>query len=83
MLAVLGCVWLCLAVLGCAWLAFVNLKLRFPFACCTGFGLDFHKILDRFWIDLTRFLIELDNILIFWADLIRSWLDLDDSLTRF
>ena len=37
-LAVLGCAWLCLAMLGCAWLAFVNLKLRFPFACCTGFG---------------------------------------------
>ena len=48
-LAVLGCVWLCLAVLGCAGLAFVNLKWRFPFACCTGFrviGAHFRSKID-------------------------------------
>ena len=36
-LPVPGCAWLCLAMHGCAWLAFVNLKLRFPFACFSGF----------------------------------------------
>ena len=51
-LAVLGCVWLCLAVLGCAWLAFAILKLRFPFACCSGFGPD----LTRCWQDFDQIL---------------------------
>ena len=48
-LAVLGYAWLCLAVLGYAWLAFVNLKRRFPFACCSGFrviGAHFRSKID-------------------------------------